>query len=146
MCAVLLRHPGSAYLLDQAKMLFDYASDGSWRRWEDLRWTSTTARLGARWISKTLKAEIEHGRSVEEVAEFLCRAGTINEVARKCEELGLKPKARSDNIDIDHKTSRSICDEVGERLQQDSSLEASPLPPYLARLIDELRKQDEMNA
>jgi hypothetical protein len=49
----------------------------------------------------------------------------------------------NDNIDIDRKTSRSICDEVGERLQQDLSLEASPLPPYLDRLIDELRKQDE---
>jgi hypothetical protein len=59
----------------------------------------------------------------------------------------MEPRSRiSDNIDIDHKTSRSICDEVGERLQQDLSLEASPLPPYLDRLIDELRKQDEMIA
>jgi hypothetical protein len=59
----------------------------------------------------------------------------------------MEPHGRtSDNIDIDHKTSRSICDEVGERLQQDLSLEASPLPPYLDRLIDELRKQDEMIA
>jgi hypothetical protein len=47
-----------------------------------------------------------------------------------------------DNIDIDHKTSRSICDEVGERLQQDLRLEVSRLPPYLNRLIDELRKRD----
>jgi hypothetical protein len=55
----------------------------------------------------------------------------------------MEPHSRiSDDIDIDHKTSRSICDEVGERLQQDLSLEASPLPPYLDRLIDELRKQD----
>ena len=59
----------------------------------------------------------------------------------------LEPHSRiSDNIDIDHKTSRSICDEVGERLQRDLSLEASPLPPYFDRLIDELRKQDEMIA
>jgi hypothetical protein len=43
---------------------------------------------------------------------------------------------------IDRKTARSICDEVGDRLQQDLSLEASPLPPYLERLIDELRKQE----
>jgi hypothetical protein len=43
---------------------------------------------------------------------------------------------------IDHKTTRSICDEVGDRLQQDFSLEASPLPPYLERLIHELRKQE----
>ena len=48
----------------------------------------------------------------------------------------------SDNIDIDHKTSRLICDEVGKRLQQDLSLEDSPPPPDLDRLIDELRKRD----
>jgi len=44
--------------------------------------------------------------------------------------------------DIDHKTSRLICDEVGKRLQQDLSLDDSPLPPYLDRLIDEYRKRD----
>jgi len=43
---------------------------------------------------------------------------------------------------IDHKTARSICDEVGDRLQQDLALETSPLPPYLERLIDEFRKQE----
>ena len=43
---------------------------------------------------------------------------------------------------IDHKTARSIRDEVGDRLQQDLSLEISPLPPYLERLVDELRKQE----
>jgi hypothetical protein len=42
-----------------------------------------------------------------------------------------------------YKTSRSICDEVGERLQQDLRLEASSMPRYLKRLIDELRKRDE---
>jgi hypothetical protein len=49
----------------------------------------------------------------------------------------------SDNIDIDYKTSRSICDAVGEWLQRDRRLEASPLPPYLVRLIHELRKRDK---
>jgi len=39
-----------------------------------------------------LKAEIEHGRLIEEAARFLCRADRIDDVARKCEELGLKPK------------------------------------------------------
>lgn len=49
----------------------------------------------------------------------------------------------SDNIEIDHKTSRSICYEVGERLRQHLRLvEAARLPPYLDHLIDELRKQD----
>jgi hypothetical protein len=53
----------------------------------------------------------------------------------------MEPTSRiSDHID--HKTARSICDEVGDRLQQDLSLEASPLPPYLERLVDELRKQE----
>ena len=42
---------------------------------------------------------------------------------------------------IDHKTCRSICDAVGERLQRD--LPARPeLPPYLAQLMDELRRRD----
>jgi hypothetical protein len=56
----------------------------------------------------------------------------------------MEPHGRiSDNIDIDYKTSRSICDEVGERLQQDLRLEASRLPPYLVRLIHDLRKRDK---
>jgi hypothetical protein len=56
----------------------------------------------------------------------------------------MEPHGRiTDNIEIDHKTSRSICDEVGGRLQLDLSLEDSRLPPYLNRLIDELRKRDK---
>jgi hypothetical protein len=56
----------------------------------------------------------------------------------------MEPPSRiSDNIDIDHKTSRSIRDEVGERLRKDFRIEAPPLPPYLVRLIDELRKRDK---
>jgi hypothetical protein len=56
----------------------------------------------------------------------------------------MEPHRRiTDNIDIDHKTSRSICDGVGEWLEQDLSLEDSRLPPYLNRLIDELRKRDK---
>jgi hypothetical protein len=53
----------------------------------------------------------------------------------------MEPSGRiSDHID--HKTAWSICDEVGDRLQQDLALEASPLPPYLERLVDELRKRE----
>jgi hypothetical protein len=56
----------------------------------------------------------------------------------------MEPHRRiTNNIDIDHKTSRSIREEVGERLQQDLRLEASRMPLYLKRLIDELRKRDE---
>jgi hypothetical protein len=43
---------------------------------------------------------------------------------------------------IDRKTTRSICDEVGDRLEQDLAHKASPLPPHLERLVDELRKQE----
>jgi hypothetical protein len=45
---------------------------------------------------------------------------------------------------IDHKTARSICDEVGDRLQQDLAPEASPLPSYLKRLVDELLKRERV--
>jgi hypothetical protein len=44
--------------------------------------------------------------------------------------------------DIDHKTSRSICDAVGERLQQNLRPDLSRLSPHLQHLLDELRKQD----
>ena len=53
----------------------------------------------------------------------------------------MEPTSRISD-DIDRKTARSICDEVGERLQQNLSLDASPLPPYLERLVDELRKRE----
>ncbi len=45
--------------------------------------------------------------------------------------------------EIDHATSRSICDEVGKHLRQDLSFEAS-LPLYLDRLISELRKRNKI--
>ena len=49
----------------------------------------------------------------------------------------------TDNSDtIDHKTSRSICDAVGERLQQRLRPEASRLSPRLQHLMDELRRRD----
>jgi hypothetical protein len=41
---------------------------------------------------------------------------------------------------IDHKTCRSICDAVGERLQQ--NLRPEGLPSHLEHLMDELRKRD----
>ncbi|MBR1122421.1 hypothetical protein JQ628_12920 [Bradyrhizobium lablabi] len=43
---------------------------------------------------------------------------------------------------IDHKTCRSICDAVGERLQQNLRPVKNDLPPYLAQLMDELRRRD----
>lgn len=42
---------------------------------------------------------------------------------------------------IDRKTSRAICDSVGERLQQSLRPEMH-LTPYLQYLIDELKRRD----
>jgi hypothetical protein len=53
---------------------------------------------GADWTEmdiEDLKASIEGGASIEEAAEFLCRSGSIDDVARKARELGLKPKPKS---------------------------------------------------
>jgi hypothetical protein len=36
-----------------------------------------------------LRNSLAYGDSIEEVAGFLCRAGTVEEVKRKAEELGL---------------------------------------------------------
>jgi hypothetical protein len=43
---------------------------------------------------------------------------------------------------IDHRTSRAICDAVGERLQQDLRPESSRLSSHLEHLLDELRRRD----
>jgi hypothetical protein len=44
--------------------------------------------------------------------------------------------------EIDRKTSRSICDAVGERLQKDLRPVSSGLSSHLQHLMDELRKRD----
>ena len=44
---------------------------------------------------------------------------------------------------FDYRTSRSICDAVAERLQQDLRPEPSRLSPSLQHLMDELRRRDE---
>lgn len=43
---------------------------------------------------------------------------------------------------LDRKTSRSICDAVGERLQQNLPPESLQLSSPLQHLLDELRKRD----
>jgi hypothetical protein len=43
---------------------------------------------------------------------------------------------------IDGKTSRSICDAVGERLQQNLRPDSLRPSTHLQHLIDELRKRD----
>jgi hypothetical protein len=49
--------------------------------YDDAEWTAMDI--------EDLKAEIAAGRSIEEAAEFLCRADSVEEVRRKCRELGL---------------------------------------------------------
>jgi hypothetical protein len=48
-----------------------------------------------------------------------------------------------DSEQMDRKTSRSICDAVGERLQQDLRPERSDLSPRLRELLNELRRRDD---
>jgi hypothetical protein len=43
---------------------------------------------------------------------------------------------------IDHKTSKSICDAIGERLQQFMRPVTSAPPDRLQHLLDELRRRD----
>jgi hypothetical protein len=38
---------------------------------------------------KDLTAALRSGDTIEEAAQFLCRSGTVDEVRRKAEELGL---------------------------------------------------------
>ncbi|HLI99343.1 MAG TPA: hypothetical protein VKT76_06485 [Bradyrhizobium sp.] len=44
---------------------------------------------------------------------------------------------------IDRKTSRSICDAMGEHLQQTLHPEVARPSPYLQHLLDELRRREE---
>jgi len=44
---------------------------------------------------------------------------------------------------IDRKTSRSICQAVGDRLQQTLRPDSTRISSYLQHLLDELRKRDE---
>ena len=58
-------------------------------------------------------------------------------------ELAMNSRSNDDSEAIDRKTSRSICDAVGERLQRDLRPETSRLSSYLEYLMAELRKRDE---
>ena len=57
-------------------------------------------------------------------------------------ELAMNGRTDSSLELIDHKTCRSICDAVGERLQQNLHRAKSELPADLAQLIEELRQRD----
>ena len=54
----------------------------------------------------------------------------------------MNSRTTGDSETIDRKTSQSICDAVGERLQQSLRPETSHLSSYLEHLLNELRKRD----
>ena len=56
-------------------------------------------------------------------------------------EMAMNARINSDIEQIDHKTCVSICDAIGERLQQNLRPEAD-LSPRLNELIEELRRRD----
>jgi hypothetical protein len=57
-------------------------------------------------------------------------------------ELGMNNRIETQYEDIDRKTSRSICNGVGELLRQKLRPEPS-LSPRLQQLMDELRRRDQ---
>jgi hypothetical protein len=54
----------------------------------------------------------------------------------------MNSRITDDSESIDRKTSRSICDAVGERLQKSLRPDASRLSSHLQHLMDELCKLD----
>ena len=55
----------------------------------------------------------------------------------------MNSRMNDDSEPIDRKTSRSICDAVGERLRRDLLPETWRLSSHLEHLMAELRKRDE---
>ena len=53
----------------------------------------------------------------------------------------MNPRISDDFEQIDHKTCVSICEAIGERLQQSMRADAE-LSPRLRELVDELRRRD----
>jgi hypothetical protein len=55
----------------------------------------------------------------------------------------MNSQTAKESVEIDRKTSRSICDAVGERLQQELRPETSRPSVHLQYLLDELRRRDQ---
>lgn len=58
--------------------------------------------------------------------------------------LAMNAHLDNDRESIDHRTSRSICDAVGERLQQSMRPETSGMSEHLQHLLNELRRRDRL--
>jgi hypothetical protein len=61
-------------------------------------------------------------------------------------ELIMNRRIADDIEPIDRRTSRSICDAVGERLRQSLRPEPPPLSSHLEHLIDEMRRRDQASS
>jgi hypothetical protein len=57
-------------------------------------------------------------------------------------ELQMMSRITDNSEQIDRKTLRSICEAVGERLQQSLRPESLRMSSHLEHLMDELRKRD----
>ena len=55
-------------------------------------------------------------------------------------------RINDDNEPIDHKTSRSICEAVAQRLKENLRLEPPRLSSHLSYLIEELRRRENSGA
>src|SRR5205085_12414604 len=66
---------------------------------------------------------------------------TVSTQERATWRLAMNGRLDDDGEPIDHKTARSICDAIGERLQQSMRPDAVP-PDRLQHLLDELRRRD----
>jgi hypothetical protein len=68
---------------------------------------------------------------------------TLGTAKRNRQRINMQQTAQNivDFEEIDQKTSRSICDAVGERLQQNMRPERG-LPQPLLQLIEQLRRRD----
>jgi len=58
-------------------------------------------------------------------------------------ELAMNNRISDDSEGIDRKTSRSICNAVGERLAQSLRPDAMDPSSHLEHLMDELRRRDD---
>jgi hypothetical protein len=59
--------------------------------------TKTDANDGKYWSEKDVRelmASLRSGNTIEDAAQHLCRSGTVHEVRRKAEELGLRYMSR----------------------------------------------------
>ena len=55
-------------------------------------------------------------------------------------------RINDDNEPIDHKTSRSICEAVAQRLKENLRLEPSRLTSHLSYLVEEFRRRENDGA